>query len=108
MRVVTVFKNEVHCKMWNSSVDMQVLIGKSGWAIGFVLKCCACPYCVELSSNFHEGTLISTVNIRFAYAMHSIGRGAAAGRMFCGLMNLPQPRTRFSPVKRILNAAPNL
>ncbi|GFW75151.1 uncharacterized protein TNCV_448561 [Trichonephila clavipes] len=38
--------------------------------------------------------------------MRSIGKGAEAGRMFCGVMNLPQPPIRFSPYgKRILNAA---
>ncbi|GFU00060.1 uncharacterized protein TNCV_2346021 [Trichonephila clavipes] len=38
--------------------------------------------------------------------MRSIGKGAEAGRMFCGVMNLLQPPTRFSPYgKRILNAA---
>ncbi|GFY36755.1 uncharacterized protein TNCV_2567171 [Trichonephila clavipes] len=38
--------------------------------------------------------------------MRSIGKGAEAGRMFCGVMNLPQPPTRFFPYgKRILNAA---
>ncbi|GFV18929.1 uncharacterized protein TNCV_4758141 [Trichonephila clavipes] len=82
-------------------------VGKSGLAITFVLKCFACPYRVEFSSsNFHEGTQIATINTRFVYAMCSIGKGAEAGRMFCGVMNLPQPHTRFSPYgKRILNAA---
>ncbi|GFV96700.1 uncharacterized protein TNCV_3387931 [Trichonephila clavipes] len=38
--------------------------------------------------------------------MRSIGRGVEAGRMFCDIMNLPQPATRFSPYgKRILNTA---
>ncbi|GFX70517.1 uncharacterized protein TNCV_874911 [Trichonephila clavipes] len=103
----TVGMNEVHCKMCNSGLDMQVLKGKSGLAITFVLKCFACPYRVEFSSsNFHEGTQIATINTRFVYAMRSIGKGAEAGRMFCGVMNLPQPPTRFSPYgKRILNAA---
>ncbi|GFT68646.1 uncharacterized protein TNCV_2759191 [Trichonephila clavipes] len=92
-----VFKNEVHCKMCNSGLDMQVLKGKSGLAITFVLKCFACPYRVEFSSsNFHERTQIATINTRFVYAMRSIGKGAEAGRMFCGVMNLPQPPTRFS------------
>ncbi|GFU67161.1 uncharacterized protein TNCV_3770931 [Trichonephila clavipes] len=102
-----VFKNEVHCKMCNSGLHMQVLKGKSGLDITFVLKCFACPYRVEFSSsNFHEGTQIATINSRFLYAMRSIGKGAEAGRMFCGVMNLPQPPTRFSPYgKRILNAA---
>ncbi|GFY16766.1 uncharacterized protein TNCV_2788881 [Trichonephila clavipes] len=80
-----VFKNEVHCKMCNSGLDMQFLKGKSGLAIAFVLKCFACPYRVEFSSsNFHEGTQIATINTRFVYAMRSIGKGAEAGRMFCG------------------------
>ncbi|GFW00402.1 uncharacterized protein TNCV_692411 [Trichonephila clavipes] len=102
-----VFKNEVHCKMCNSGLDMQVLKGKSGLAITFVLKCFACPYRVEFSSsNFHEGTQIATINTRFVYAMRLIGKGAEAGRMFCSVMNLPQPPTRVSPYgKRILNAA---
>ncbi|GFV82097.1 uncharacterized protein TNCV_2789951 [Trichonephila clavipes] len=93
--------------MCNSGLDMQVLKGKSGLAITFVLKCFTCPYRVEFSSsNFHEGTQIATINTRFVYAMRSIGKGAEAGRMFCGVMNLPQPPTRFSPYgKRILNAA---
>ncbi|GFX59070.1 uncharacterized protein TNCV_3815041 [Trichonephila clavipes] len=102
-----VFKKEVHCKMCNSGLDMQVLKGKSGLAITFVLKCFACLYRVEFSSsNFHEGTQIATINTRFVYAMRSIGKSAEAGRMFYGIMNLTQPPTRFSPYgKRILNAA---
>ncbi|GFU82588.1 uncharacterized protein TNCV_3952881 [Trichonephila clavipes] len=93
-----VFKNEVHCKMCNGGLDMQVLKVKSGLAITFVLKCFACPYRVEFSSsNFHEGTQIATINTRVVYAMRSIGKGAEAGRMFCGVMNLPQPPTRFAP-----------
>ncbi|GFY12888.1 uncharacterized protein TNCV_3074481 [Trichonephila clavipes] len=66
--------------MCNSGLDMQVLKGKSGLAITFVLKCFACPYRVEFSSsNFHEGTQIATINTRFVYAMRSIGKGAEAG-----------------------------
>ncbi|GFY22887.1 uncharacterized protein TNCV_2181481 [Trichonephila clavipes] len=38
--------------------------------------------------------------------MRSIGKGADAGRMFCGIMNFPQPPTWFSPYgKRVLNVA---
>ncbi|GFV36241.1 uncharacterized protein TNCV_2232881 [Trichonephila clavipes] len=92
--------------MCNSGLDMQVLKNRSGLAITFVLKRFACPYHVEFSSNFHEGTHIATINTRFVYAMRSIGKSAESGRIFCGIMNLPQPPTRFSPYgKRILNAA---
>ncbi|GFW68256.1 uncharacterized protein TNCV_1881361 [Trichonephila clavipes] len=55
------------------------------------------------SSNFHEGTQIATINTRFVYAMRSIGKGAEAGRMFCGVMNLPQPPTRFSPYGKVID-----
>ncbi|GFY13862.1 uncharacterized protein TNCV_986341 [Trichonephila clavipes] len=99
-----VFKDDVHCKMCNSGLDMQVLKGKSGLAITFVLKCFACPYRVEFSSsNFHERTQIATINTRFVYAMRSIGKGAEAGRRFCGVMNLPQLPTRFSPYGKVID-----
>ncbi|GFU72350.1 uncharacterized protein TNCV_933011 [Trichonephila clavipes] len=92
--------------MCNSGLDMQVSTGKSGLSFTFVLKCFACPYRVEFSSNFHEGAQIATISTRYVYTMRSIGKGAETGRMFCGIMNLPQPPTRFSPYgKRILNAA---
>ncbi|GFS37748.1 uncharacterized protein NPIL_482341 [Nephila pilipes] len=78
-------------------MDMQVLKNNSGLAISFVLKCCICLYRAELSSSdYHEGTQIVTVNTRYAYLVRSIGRGAEAERMFCALMNLPLPPTRFS------------
>ncbi|GFU05933.1 uncharacterized protein NPIL_565311 [Nephila pilipes] len=101
-----VFKNDVRCKKCDNGMDMQVLKNNSGLAISFVLKCCVCPYRVEFSSSdYHERTQRATVNTRYVYAMRSIGRGAEAGRMFCALMNLPQPPTRFAPYnKRLLNA----
>ncbi|GFT03541.1 uncharacterized protein NPIL_203481 [Nephila pilipes] len=59
----------------------------------------------EGNIDYHEGAKIATVNTRYVYALHSIGRVAAAGRIFCALMNLPQPPTRFAPYnKKLLNA----
>ncbi|GFT64536.1 uncharacterized protein TNCV_649351 [Trichonephila clavipes] len=84
--------------MCNSGLDIHVLKVKSGLAFTFVLKCFACPYRVEFSSsNFHKGTQIATKKTRFVYAKRSIGKGAETGRMFCGVMNLPQLAKRFSP-----------
>ncbi|GFV59487.1 uncharacterized protein TNCV_2825271 [Trichonephila clavipes] len=31
------------------------------------------------------------VNLRLTYGMRAIGKGGAAARIFCGLMNLPPP-----------------
>ncbi|GFS58872.1 uncharacterized protein NPIL_211451 [Nephila pilipes] len=96
-----VFMNDVRCQKYDSGMDMQVLKSNSGLAISFVLKCYICPYHVEFSSSdYHEETQIATVNARYVYAMHSIGRGAAPGLMFCALMNLPP--TRFAPYNKRL------
>ncbi|GFS67048.1 uncharacterized protein NPIL_230001 [Nephila pilipes] len=96
-----VFKNDVRCKKCDSGMDMQVLKNNSGLAISFVLKCCICPYRVEFSfSDYHGGNQITIVNIRYVYAMRSIGRGAEAGRMFCALMNLTQPHARICSVQQ--------
>ncbi|GFS64835.1 uncharacterized protein NPIL_557541 [Nephila pilipes] len=59
----------------------------------------------EGNIDYHEGTQRATVNTQYVYAMRSIGRGAEAGRMFCAILNLPQPPTRFAPYnKSLLNA----
>ncbi|GFW68732.1 hypothetical protein TNCV_3639471 [Trichonephila clavipes] len=71
------------------------LKGKCELAISFVLKFWACPYRVKFSSNFYEGTQIGSVNTRFVYAIRSVEKGVEAGGMFCRIMNLSQPRTRF-------------
>ncbi|GBM10652.1 hypothetical protein AVEN_7924-1 [Araneus ventricosus] len=69
-----------------------------------ILAHCECTH--EFSSTeFHEGTQTDTVNTRYVYALHSIGKGDESGRMFCGMMNLPQPPTRFQNCnKRLLDA----
>ncbi|GFV31134.1 uncharacterized protein TNCV_4314591 [Trichonephila clavipes] len=35
------------------------------------------------------------VNLRLAYGMRAIGKGGAAARIFCGLMNFPPPPAKF-------------
>ncbi|GFX79475.1 uncharacterized protein TNCV_824641 [Trichonephila clavipes] len=45
------------------------------------------------------------VNTRLVYAMRCIGKGAEAARMFCGIMNLPPPPTKFSKYNKMLLGA---
>ncbi|GFX77789.1 hypothetical protein TNCV_1107061 [Trichonephila clavipes] len=40
-------------------------------------------------------TKVYEVNTRLAYAMRSVGKGEAAAKVFCGVMNLPPPPKRF-------------
>ncbi|GFX92267.1 uncharacterized protein TNCV_1111941 [Trichonephila clavipes] len=42
------------------------------------------------------------LNTRLVYAMRCIGKGAEFARMFCGIMNLPPPPTKFSKYNHIL------
>ncbi|GFY16058.1 uncharacterized protein TNCV_341071 [Trichonephila clavipes] len=35
------------------------------------------------------------INLRLTYGMRAIGKGGAAARIFCGLMNLPPPPAKF-------------
>ncbi|GFW38449.1 uncharacterized protein TNCV_1333021 [Trichonephila clavipes] len=45
------------------------------------------------------------VNTRLAYAMRSVGKGEAAAKVFCGVMNLPPPPKRFYESLHALNKA---
>ncbi|GFV29784.1 uncharacterized protein LOC103524116 [Trichonephila clavipes] len=45
------------------------------------------------------------VNTRLVYAMRCIGKGSEAARMFCGIMNLPPPPTKFSKYNKMLLGA---
>ncbi|GBM23612.1 hypothetical protein AVEN_117367-1 [Araneus ventricosus] len=94
-----VFKNFVNCKNCNSGLELQVLKSTSGLAVSFILNCFQCEYTHEFSSSeFHEGIQIATVNTRYFYVLRSIGKGAEAGRMFCSVMNLPQPLQDFKTI----------
>ncbi|GFV58637.1 uncharacterized protein TNCV_53851 [Trichonephila clavipes] len=42
------------------------------------------------------------LNTRLVYAMRCIGKGAESARMFCGIMNLSPPPTKFSKYNHIL------
>ncbi|GFY27465.1 uncharacterized protein TNCV_2070851 [Trichonephila clavipes] len=50
-------------------------------------------------------TKVYEVNTRLAYAMRSVGKGEAAAKVFCGVMNLPPPPKRFYESLHALNNA---
>ncbi|GFW79636.1 uncharacterized protein TNCV_1428961 [Trichonephila clavipes] len=52
-----------------------------------------------------KDTKIYEVNTRLAYAMRSVGKGQAAAKVFCGVMNLPPPPKRFYESLHALNNA---
>lgn len=42
------------------------------------------------------------VNVRLLYGLRSIGKSHKAAKVFCGLMNLPPPPTKFERYNEVL------
>lgn len=60
-----------------------------------------CENCAEVikfknSKKIGENNKISEINYRYIYAIRSIGLGYAAMKLFCGIMDLPQPVSKKS------------
>ncbi|GFU92481.1 uncharacterized protein TNCV_4794101 [Trichonephila clavipes] len=63
-----------------------------------------CVKCKKQGIDIKFGRQIQ-VNTRLAYAMRSVGKGEAAAKVFCGVMNLPPPPKRFYESLHALNNA---
>ncbi|GFS99378.1 uncharacterized protein TNCV_1601831 [Trichonephila clavipes] len=74
-----------------------------GETVKFHLKCPSCKYnYIFLNSKKCDSSENYELNTRLVYAMRCIGKGAESARMFCGIMNLPPPPTKFSKYNHIL------
>ncbi|GFY39442.1 uncharacterized protein TNIN_33541 [Trichonephila inaurata madagascariensis] len=74
-----------------------------GEAVKFHLKCPSCKYNYTfLNSKKCDSSENYELNTRLVYAMRCIGKGAESARMFCGIMDLPPPPTKFSKYNKIL------
>lgn len=49
---------------------------------------------VQLPSNERKLGLFG-INVRLIYGIRCVGKGLTAGRILCGVLNLPQPPSRF-------------
>lgn len=97
----SVLKESVLCKMC-SSVGVGLGITKHfGLACEMKIICACCKYEVTFynshASLFGENgrSRVFDVNVRLVYGLRSIGKGSAAGKLFCGIMNLPSPPSKF-------------
>ncbi|GFV19828.1 uncharacterized protein TNCV_480541 [Trichonephila clavipes] len=82
----------------------------SGGAVELDIICDICSYSYNFCSSKKCKAEIGKpstyeVNTRLVYAMRCIGKGAEAARMFCGIMNLPPPPTKFSKYNKMLLGA---
>lgn len=58
-----------------------------------------------MSSRFNSRIGLYDINIRYVYALRSIGKGLESGKMFSAVMNIAQPRCRMDVYHdKLLNA----
>ncbi|GFW86216.1 uncharacterized protein TNCV_4779281 [Trichonephila clavipes] len=99
-----VFFEAVKCiKCEKTGLRLHLSESNCGEAVKFHLKCPSCKYNYTFfNSKKCDSSENYERNTRLVYAMRCIGKGAESARMFCGIMNLPPPPTKFSKYNHIL------
>jgi hypothetical protein len=88
-------------------------VGRKGLATKMNLYCEACSSSLVFYSSKKRTVSLSPdttgerydVNVRFVYALRSIGKGQTAGNTLCAIMNLPPPVTKFNLYNKFLAEA---
>ncbi|GFW22286.1 uncharacterized protein TNCV_1430401 [Trichonephila clavipes] len=100
----------VKCKKQGIDIKFGRLI--QGLATELLICCEFCGLIQPLLNTRFTNTVVNKkdtkvyeVNTRLAYAMRSVGKGEAAAKEFCGVMNLPPPPKRFYESLHALNNA---
>ncbi|GFV59383.1 uncharacterized protein TNCV_4633591 [Trichonephila clavipes] len=70
------------------------LKSRRGLAVSLEIICHNCGESMSTMSSKISNKCYD-VNLRLTYGMRAIGKGGAAARIFCGLMNLPPPPAKF-------------
>ncbi|GFY04408.1 uncharacterized protein TNCV_4414961 [Trichonephila clavipes] len=89
-------KNLLCCKYCCSSEKIELredLKSRRGLAVSLEIICHNCGESTSTMSSKISNKCY--VNLRLTYGMRAIGKGGAATRIFCGLMNLPPPPAKF-------------
>lgn len=88
------------CKMCKSDMQLEEDVdSRNGLACKLLLKCSSvhCKFSTEFwTSNKCNNNSFFESNCRLFYGLRCIGKGPEAGKMFCGIMNLPRPSTNVS------------
>ncbi|GFW06127.1 uncharacterized protein TNCV_4479181 [Trichonephila clavipes] len=106
-----VFSEAVKCLQCGATgLNLSCEENCSGGAVELDIICDICSYSYNFCSSKKCKAEIGKpstyeVNTRLVYAMRCIGKGAEAARMFCGIMNLPPPPTKFSKYNKMLLGA---
>lgn len=92
------------CKYCNNENCVSVRLDndyQNGLAHKIIIEC---NICNEQSTGMNSNVIrnVRDINIRFAYAMRSIGKGMAAGKLFCAMMNLAPPNAKVQKYNQLL------
>ncbi|GFU19818.1 uncharacterized protein TNCV_4283521 [Trichonephila clavipes] len=93
----SLMKNLLCCKYCCSSEKIELredLKSRRGLAVSLEIICHNCGESTSTMSSKISNKCYD-VNLRLTYGMRAIGKGGAAARIFCGLMNLPRPPAKF-------------
>ncbi|GFT90037.1 uncharacterized protein TNCV_2553651 [Trichonephila clavipes] len=93
----SLMKNLLCCKYCCSSEKIELredLKSRRGLAVSLEIICHNCEESTSTMSSKISNKCYD-VNLRLTYGMRAIGKGGAAARIFCGLMNLPPPPAKF-------------
>ncbi|GFU31524.1 uncharacterized protein TNCV_3539331 [Trichonephila clavipes] len=93
----SLLKNLLCCKYCCSSEKFELredLKSRRGLAVSLEIICHNCGESTSTMSSKISNKCYD-VNLRLTYGMRAIGKGGAAARIFCGLMNLPPPPAKF-------------
>ncbi|GFU43598.1 uncharacterized protein TNCV_3728391 [Trichonephila clavipes] len=109
----SVLKQHVLCvKCKKQGIDIKFGRQIQGLATELLICCEFCGLIQPLLNTRFTNTVVNKkdtkvyeVNTRLAYAMRSVGKGEAATKVFCGVMNLPPPPKRFYESLHALNNA---
>ncbi|GFS92811.1 uncharacterized protein TNCV_1162041 [Trichonephila clavipes] len=109
----SVLKKHVLCvKCKKQGIDIKFGRQIQGLATELLICCEFCGLIQPLLNTRFTNTVVNKkdtkvyeVNTRLAYAMRSIGKGEAAAKVFCGVMNLPPPPKWFYESLHALNNA---
>lgn len=105
-----VIRDFVQCKFCDATDSIQLLVLNDGFESGLVLNFqLRCTECLEnvifKNSKLVPESKLYDTNLKFVYAMRSIGKGLTAGNEFCALLDLPKPPQKyFSYHKKLLTA----
>ncbi|GFV25134.1 uncharacterized protein TNCV_592001 [Trichonephila clavipes] len=94
----SLMKNLLCCKYCCSSEKIELredLKSRRGSAVSLEIICHNCGESTSTMSSKIISNKCYDVNLRLTYGMRAIGKGGAAARIFCGLMNLPPPPAKF-------------